>query len=148
MYLTLRACFHLDSQHFMWSLAWCGQWLPCWGFRKLQLCGYVWGDSLCWAGRQRKHRSVGLGEHVVSVRFLGTEGRGSGWEFLHLLTGLCRPIPGQQSKSIPRPPMAPTCFPRCWHFQKPAANDPGLGDPQNMGDGSWGRGQDGARRAL
>ena len=28
------------------------------------------------------------------------EGRGSGWEFLHLLTGLCRPIPGQQSKSI------------------------------------------------
>ena len=76
------------------------------------------------------------------------EGRGSGWEFLHLLTGLCRPIPGQQSKSIPRPPMAPTCFPRCWHFQKPAANDPGLGDPQNMGDGSWGRGQDGARRAL
>lgn len=28
------------------------------------------------------------------------EGRGSGWEFLHLLTGLCRPFPGQQSKSI------------------------------------------------
>lgn len=34
----------------------------------------MFGVIPCWAGRQRKHRSMGLGEHVVSVRFLGTRG--------------------------------------------------------------------------
>lgn len=72
---------------------------------------------------------------VVGERALGRqerypnrkEGRGSGgWEFLHLLNGLCRPIPGQESKQEHPPAMVPTCFPRCWHSQKPAAHVLGL----------------------
>lgn len=119
--------------------------VPKWGLEYPSPSFGYKGDQREGIGRNEEGR-VGVGEgREAPIQ----EGRTREWVGVPSLTDRPLQTHPRSAKQEHHPPWSPLFPPpRCWHSQKPAANVPGLGDPQNMGGGSWGGGQDGARRAL